>query len=60
MSQQWQEGDVVRLKSGGPIMTVKIYDAYKGGNVCQWFVGTDLKEGVFSNAQLVVVDEDEY
>lgn len=59
MSQQWQEGDVVRLKSGGPKMTVKIYNAFKGGNVCQWFVDTDLKEGVFSDGQLVKVSEEE-
>lgn len=60
MSQQWQSGDVVRLKSGGPIMTIKGYNMHKGGWVCQWFVGTDLKEGAFDAGQLVIVPEDEY
>ena len=59
-SQQWQEGDVVRLKFGGPVMTLKVYDVYKGGNVCHWFVGTTLQEGVVSNGQLGKADEGDY
>ncbi len=42
----WQRGDVVQLKSGGPHMTVQEIDD-DGDVECQWFVDKDLKFGVF-------------
>lgn len=50
-------GDVVRLKTGGPMMTVKLAIPRRAGSVaddrvmdltCQWFDGTVLHEGEFS------------
>jgi uncharacterized protein YodC (DUF2158 family) len=50
-------GDVVRLKSGGPKMTVL------GGNgnhwVCQWFNNAGLDEGAFAAEALELVKTDD-
>lgn len=52
-------GDEVRLKSGGPIMTVKNIGDYlmsagvEDGVMCVWFVGDTLKEEVFERQTLV-------
>jgi uncharacterized protein YodC (DUF2158 family) len=52
-----QIGDVVRLKSGGPKMTVL---GGSGGHwVCQWFTNSSLQEGTFAAATLESVDEEE-
>ena len=43
--QQFQTGDVVRLKAGGPPMVVR---AVSGDtSYCQWYAGTDLHQGTF-------------
>jgi uncharacterized protein YodC (DUF2158 family) len=42
-------GDLVRLKSGGPVMTV----ASVGQSVhCQWFAGAKLEKGFFDAESL--------
>jgi uncharacterized protein YodC (DUF2158 family) len=50
-------GDVVRLKSGGPKMTIL------GGNgkqwVCQWFNNTGLDQGTFAEASLEIAENHE-
>lgn len=56
-------GDVVRLKSGGPEMTVYGW-ANDVGVTCQWFPYIDgaypeVKHGKFSEASLVRVDENQ-
>ena len=44
--EQWKEGDVVMLKSGGPLMTVT--SIASGGAVhCTWFDGTKKMNGSF-------------
>ncbi len=43
-------GDTVQLKSGGPVMTLGIETIH--GFKCQWFNGTELKEGLFHIDQL--------
>ncbi len=48
-------GDVVRLKSGGPEMTVYL-DLGKGMFYCQWFAGTDVKVEKFAAASLEKVE----
>jgi len=46
MATEWKRGDLVQLKSGGPVMTVQ--EALSGGNFrCQWFAGKKLESGVF-------------
>lgn len=45
-------GDTVRLKSGGPLMTVLKEDS-QGRYVCQWFVGGEkLEQGIFAAESL--------
>ena len=42
---QFEAGDVVRLKAGGPPMVVRAV----GGDAayCQWYAGIDLHQGTF-------------
>ncbi|KAA2223038.1 DUF2158 domain-containing protein [Chryseobacterium sediminis] len=49
-----KKGDVVKLKSGGPKMTVKgLAGVYW---VCSWFVGEELKEGMFTSEQFEILN----
>ena len=61
-------GDIVKLKSGGPRMTVKLtcgyqqpYDQTKGNVLCSWFAESGglitwkFKEGCFHRDQLTVI-----
>lgn len=45
-------GDIVKLKSGGPDMTVR--SVPEKGNVyqCQWFAGKKLEQGAFPGDSL--------
>ena len=60
----FQKGDTVRLKSGGPLMTVIHLGDYstmgtgpKDGVKCQWFEGTRPLEKVFDSAALEISDD---
>lgn len=44
-------GDLVRSRSGGPLMTITS-EAYE----CSWFVGRELKKGWFAASELIVVE----
>jgi uncharacterized protein YodC (DUF2158 family) len=60
MAQKFKVGDVVRLKSGGPSMTVANYGRYnydkKEKYLCRWFDDRHKhSEGVFSEEELEVV-----
>lgn len=47
---QFNTGDVVQLKSGGPKMTVVKVDDFESGSlivVCSWFVGTKKETASF-------------
>ena len=60
----FKEGDVVILKSGGPLMTVKSLGEFatKGlinGVACVWFDGNNLKEAVFNAAAVELYKEEE-
>lgn len=45
-----QKGDVVKLKSGGPLMTVKFVE--DDSAYCEWFAGTKVEGSRFDVAQL--------
>jgi len=52
-------GDIVRLKSGGPDMTVKgIGDSIPVQVQCQWFAGKKLEAGWFPPSSLLPVTEE--
>jgi uncharacterized protein YodC (DUF2158 family) len=61
-SEEFKKSDVVRLRSGGPRMTVVDIGMY-GGELrakCQWFAGErmdELKEDVFYLEALKLVDD---
>lgn len=53
-------GTIVKLKSGGPEMTVKqeilnMSDRPTGNYKCQWFAGKKLEDGVFPGDSLDLV-----
>jgi len=58
MSEQQQrlfkDGDVVRLKSGGPKMTIVGFDKYSDADLykCQWFDKDHRLDGLFTEASL--------
>jgi uncharacterized protein YodC (DUF2158 family) len=54
---EFKKGDIVRLKSGGPAMTVEIVSDYSPmgpevGVLCIWFVGPHQEQHVFDAAVL--------
>jgi uncharacterized protein YodC (DUF2158 family) len=49
MQHEFQPGDVVQLKSGGPPMTIDEVRT-DGTLLCQWFVGSKKFVDVFSSA----------
>jgi len=46
-NEEFKAGDIVRLKSGGPDMTVSGLTYTKDELVCKWFGGKKLEEGHF-------------
>tara|TARA_B100000315_G_scaffold236682_1_gene252732 strand:- start:3703 stop:3876 length:174 start_codon:yes stop_codon:yes gene_type:complete len=49
MAEQIKVGDTVRLKSGGPLMTVEHIDETEGiaSVLCSWFVEDEKKTSLF-------------
>ena len=55
---QFKIGDIVRLKSGGPDMTVnELPDQYNGYR-CQWFAGKKLERGIFEPDAIQLVPQE--
>ena len=55
MTTHWKEGDVVRLKSGGPQMVVdrvKYFSDDSASVYCTWFDGSRKEESDFPPAAL--------
>jgi uncharacterized protein YodC (DUF2158 family) len=50
-------GDIVRLKSGGPSMTVDSIGERDGRIWCHWFAGNKLETGGFSPESIGLEDE---
>ena len=57
-SEKLKEGDLVQLKSGGPVMTVVNPGGFSGWPVCNWFEGDTVKSGSFPPEALRKVPED--
>ena len=49
----YKEGDIVRLKSGGPLMTVASIVPSAPGIVCAWFDGGQLASASFVTITLL-------
>lgn len=45
-------GDIVKLKSGGPAMTVQLKEVNNDYYMCQWFAGKKLENGRFKTDSL--------
>lgn len=54
--KEFKVGDIVKLKSGGPDMTVEGWSAYHGSFECQWFAGKKLDTGRFKFESLELVN----
>lgn len=52
MAQKFVVGDIVKLKSGGPEMTVRLYNERYNKCTCQWFAGKKLEQGEFPEDSL--------
>jgi uncharacterized protein YodC (DUF2158 family) len=47
MTEQFKLGDTVRLRSGGPVMTINEKAQGGAGPVCVWFADDDVKHHAF-------------
>ncbi|HEV3110067.1 MAG TPA: DUF2158 domain-containing protein [Candidatus Binataceae bacterium] len=54
MADGFQVGDVVKLKSGGPLMTIEEIDGDRAH--CLWFKGDKRETGTFPLATLTKAD----
>lgn len=50
--EEFKVGEIVKLKSGGPDMTVKEWSNYHKDYICQWFAGKKLEQGHFQAESL--------
>lgn len=50
--KEFAVGDIVKLKSGGPDMTVQRWDKVYLYYTCQWFAGKKLESGDFKAESL--------
>lgn len=58
--ESFSVGDLVKLKSGGPVMTVKSIDIVSGFDYCcQWFSGKKLETGNFDKRSLLPATEED-
>ena len=55
---EFKEGDIVKLKSGSPNMTVTDERGTDGNVECKWFAGSKLQTGRFHPESLEYVEED--
>lgn len=55
--QEIHKGMLVRLKSGGPSMTVRAISASQA--YCEWFTETDRRQGTFDFSSLEVMSSAE-
>lgn len=56
---EFEIGQIVRLKSGGPDMTIQYRETIDfPGYRCQWFAGRKLEAGVFPKQSLELVNNE--
>ncbi|RBM83907.1 YodC family protein [Vibrio paracholerae] len=51
-------GEIVKLKSGGPDMTIKQVYTSDQEYRCQWFAGKKLDNGIFPHDSLIKVEQE--
>lgn len=62
MTAKFKQGDLVELRSGGPVMTVYGYrDILRGLDhieavECEWFLNGEVKRETFAESQLALVE----
>ncbi|WP_375263825.1 YodC family protein [Palleronia sp.] len=56
MAEDLKPGDLVRLKSGGPVMTYEGDSEYRGP-ICVWFDGSKMKRECFTLTALEKADK---
>ncbi len=56
---KFNQGEIVQLKSGGPKMTVQSIDEKYNSIHCQWFAGSKLNDGHFTEESLIKVTADD-
>lgn len=56
-NQKFKAGDLVELKSGGPVMTVE--EMFMTDARCVWFAGDKHQSNVFALATLKAAEDDE-
>lgn len=54
--KEFVSGDIVKLKSGGPEMTVREWNLMSKVYICQWFAGKKLEQGLFHPDSLTLVE----
>lgn len=57
MSKTYTTGQLVKLVSGGPEMTIREYSQIQKAYQCQWFAGKKLEQGYFPADSLVLVTQ---
>lgn len=57
-NEDLSKGMIVRLKAGGPDMTVNGISGTTGQVHCVWFAGKKLEQGYFAPETLVLVEHD--
>ncbi|MEJ8822228.1 DUF2158 domain-containing protein [Variovorax humicola] len=61
---KFNTGDLVKLKSGGPVMTVDSYEKMYGGDqdkprvFCKWFAGSKAEQNFFHEQTLALHTDD--
>ncbi|GAA4413863.1 hypothetical protein GCM10011450_22420 [Advenella faeciporci] len=56
-ASQFAVGTIVKLKSGGPDMTVRGWSELNKAYTCQWFAGKKLEQGHFPLSSLEVAQQ---
>ena len=54
-ASQFEVGTIVKLKSGGPEMTIQSFSNDGVSAYCQWFAGKKLESGTFPEDSLEAV-----